>query len=279
MSSLLVGFDSAWTANNSGAIAALIRNDAGNFIEISSPQVVNYNQATMQIQTWQNQLNPTNTIIMLDQPTIVNNQVGQRPVENIVSSPVSLRYGGVQPANIGRTEMFGQNAPVWQFLNNFQGPGNPLNPLAIQNGTCVLETYPVLTLISLGWTLQDLHRPTGRLPKYNPKNRRNFSIQDWQFLCRMMLDVFRRFQLPNTTNYIDNLSLINRPTKQDQDCLDAYICLLVAVYFSLGVNNRMMVGNIESGYMVIPYNIQLFNEIVNRCEQTRRDPANWVHQF
>jgi predicted RNase H-like nuclease len=97
---------------------------------------------------WQEECRPTATIVLIDQPTIVNNPTGQRPVENIVSSPISRRYGGIQPANSGREEMFGAEAPIWPFLRRFGGPENPLKPVA---DTRVFETYPVLALIELGW--------------------------------------------------------------------------------------------------------------------------------
>ena len=73
---------------------------------------------------------PTATIVLLDQPTIVNNTTGQRPVENIVASAVSLRYGGMQPANTSKEEMFGTKAPMWKFLARFGGPADPLEPIA-----------------------------------------------------------------------------------------------------------------------------------------------------
>ncbi len=110
---LLVGFDSAWTPNNSGAIAAALCRDDGSLQEIEGPRAANYLQAEEMVERWQHQFAPTSTIILLDQPTIVPNSGGQRPVEGIVSSTVSLRLGGMQPASISRTEMFGPQAPVW----------------------------------------------------------------------------------------------------------------------------------------------------------------------
>ena len=42
---LLVGFDSAWTPGNSGAIAGLLQDDGGAFQEIDLPHVVDYAEA------------------------------------------------------------------------------------------------------------------------------------------------------------------------------------------------------------------------------------------
>jgi len=83
MTTLLVGFDSAWTPTNSGAIVGVLRADAGTFRELGSPQVVNYREAEDTIVAWQSQQKPEATIVLLDQPTIVNNASGQRPVENL----------------------------------------------------------------------------------------------------------------------------------------------------------------------------------------------------
>lgn len=76
---LLVGFDSAWTPGNSGAIAGLLVPSGGDFREIGPPQVVNYSEAEQLILDWQRQFRPKRTLVLLDQPTIVVNPTGQRP--------------------------------------------------------------------------------------------------------------------------------------------------------------------------------------------------------
>src|SRR5580704_14991165 len=116
MTILLVGFDSAWTPTNSGALVGVLQLDDGMFNELGPPQIVDYREAEPIILKWQAEHVPTATLVLLDQPTIVKNATGQQPVENLVGSPVSLRYGGMQPANTGKAEMFGEGAPVWPFL-------------------------------------------------------------------------------------------------------------------------------------------------------------------
>jgi predicted RNase H-like nuclease len=116
------------------------------------------------------------------------NAEGQRPVENIVASAVSLRYGGVQPASTERVDMFGVDAPVWRFLAQFGGPADPCaaDLFTASRATRVIETYPVLAAITLGWALEDA-RATGRLAKYNP-DRRTFTRADWKHLCGKAAD-------------------------------------------------------------------------------------------
>jgi len=143
--------------------------------------ITDFGDARRQIRDWQAKYSLGATLILLDQPTIVTNATGQRPVENLVASPVSLRFGGVQPANTGRSEMFGAEAPVWSFLRKFGGASDPRGRVV---ETLVVETYPVLALIALDWLLPD-SRASGRLPKYNPDRRSTFSIADWQHVCRL----------------------------------------------------------------------------------------------
>src|SRR6185295_8831374 len=130
MTTLLVGFDSAWTRTHRGALAGVLRLDDGSFRQLGPPQVADFPEAEVVILGWQAEHEPVATVILLDQPTIVGNEKGQRPVDNIVGSPVSLRYGGMQPANTGKANMFGTDAPVWPFLERFGGPADPLGPLA-----------------------------------------------------------------------------------------------------------------------------------------------------
>ena len=274
MSTLLIGFDSAWTAANSGAITGLVQCDGGNFLELGSPQSVDYRQAEEIILAWQGEIIPAVTVIMLDQPTIVTNAAGQRPVENIVGSPVSLRYGGVQPANTSKEEMFGASAPIWPFLRRFGGPANPLKPAS---NTWVFETYPVLAMIALEWTQLDV-RATGRLPKYNPERRKTFTAADWQHVCRLASAALNERGLTQTAGWIANVALKSSPRKSDQDCLDACLCLIVAIYFSEG-KDCLMVGNMQTGYMIVPCNNALCTELENRCRDTGRVPSHWVRVF
>ena len=71
MTALLIGFDSAWTAKNSGGLVGVLRSDSGTISELGPPGIVNYTQAQEAILDWQAELTPSATIVLLDQPTIV----------------------------------------------------------------------------------------------------------------------------------------------------------------------------------------------------------------
>ncbi len=274
MTSLLVGFDSAWTPTNAGALIGLLRANDGSFHELGLPQVVNYPEAESMILKWQAQYKPTATIVLLDQPTIVKNANGQRPVENLVGSPVSRRYGGTQPAYTLREEMFGEDAPVWHFLSRFGGPADPFEPLG---DTQVFETYPALVMIALDWMLPD-SRPAGRLPKYNPERKRTFSVSDWRHVCQLTTTAFRERGLVAVVKWLDDIARKTVPRKSDQDCLDACICLLAALYLA-ELRECLIVGNQDTGYIVVPYGKRLFEELTERCEQTGRASFEWIRPF
>ena len=271
---LLVGFDSAWTRNNRGAIIGVFRENDGTLRELEQPRVVNFTEASDAVSEWRNETRPDATIVLLDQPTIVTNAAGQRPVENIVASPVSLRYGGMQPANTSRAAMFGTEAPIWKFLERFGGAVTPFSPkVDVQ----VLETYPVLAVIALGWVLPD-KRKTGRLPKYNPKKRKNFSIDDWQHICERLSEEIIARQLSDLGAWISEVKAKQSPSKRDQDGLDACICLLVAMHLAES-KDCLMVGDTDTGYIVVPHGDNLRGELEERCRKTNRDPSLWVRTF
>jgi predicted RNase H-like nuclease len=271
MTTLLVGFDSAWTPNNSGALVGVLRLSEGTFRYLGAPQIAKYPEAENAIRKWQTEYVPRATIILLDQPTIVENAAGQRPVEKIVGSLVSRRHGGMQPANTSKGKMFGKEAPVWPFLAQFGGPADPLKPVA---GTRVFETYPVLAMIALDW----MQPKSRRLPKYNPRRKKTFSISDWKHVCERASDAFRDLGLMDLVRWINAAAQNPSPQKSDQDGLDACLCLLVALYLAEG-KDCLMVGDLGTGYIVVPYDDALREELDTRCKQIDLVPSKWVRAF
>jgi predicted RNase H-like nuclease len=162
--------------------------------------------------------------------------------------------------------MFGPVAPVWPFLTRFGLPQDPLRP---QLKSQVIETFPALACVALGWTLD----PEGALPKYNPR-RPGFSIADWRFVCERARTELQP-ALPGIGDWLHGAGEKPDPDKTDQDCLDACICLIVAMRL-VRQDAFMMVGNQHTGYMVVPFGEQLFAEVTLRCERTGRRPQEWV---
>ncbi len=275
MSKLLIGFDSAWTTANQGAVVGVIRHDNGEFQPLGLPFVANFDVAEQAIMAWQAAHTFERTIIFIDQPTIVMNANGQRPVEHIVASLVSRRYGGMQPANTGRLGMFDDGAPIWSFLDRFGGASDILS---CSRHTEIFETYPVLTIIAHGWILSDDRRPFGKLPKYNPIRRSTFRIDDWAYLCGKMSGVFKDRGVAAITDWIESIRFLPSPRKSDQDRLDACLCLLVAMDMAEG-EDCTVIGEQKSGYIVTSASEMMESELTKRCIQTKRDPTRWIRSL
>jgi predicted RNase H-like nuclease len=271
MGKLLIGFDSAWTAANQGAVVGVIQHDNGEFQPLGLPIVASFAAAEQAILTWQAEYAVERTIILIDQPTIVRNASGQRPVEHIVASLVGRRYGGMQPANTGRLGMF-HGAPIWPFLDRFGGPSDLLS---CSRHTEIFETYPVLTIIAQGWIQSDDLRPCGKLPKYNPIRRSTFRIDDWAYLCGKLSGFFRERGVAEVADWIESIRHLQSPRKSDQDGLDACLCLLVAMDMAVG-RCCMVTGQQESGYIVTSASEIIEIELTQRCIQTERDPTKWI---
>lgn len=275
MTTLLIGFDSAWTPRKRGAIVAALHREDGSFHDLGCPQLADFREAESAIRAWQDEHAPTSTLILLDQPTIVKNATGQRPVEHIACASVSARRGGMQPANTGRADMFGPDAPVWGFIAGFGGAADPLIPL--QPVGAVFETYPVLEVIALGYLREDA-RAKGRLPKYNPERKKTFRLEDWRYLCEKVSAMLRERGLGKTARWLDGIRNLDRPEKSDQDRLDACLCLLVALHLSER-NEGLMVGDRATGYIVVPHSLALQEELADRCATTSRPACDWIRTF
>jgi hypothetical protein len=52
-------------------------------------------------------------LVAVDQPTLVPNETGCRPVDRVAASVVGYIGGGVQPANRSKKLRFGETAPFW----------------------------------------------------------------------------------------------------------------------------------------------------------------------
>jgi len=52
MTTLLFGFDSAWTPTNSGALVGVLHRDDGTFHEFGPPRIADYGEAEAVILQW-----------------------------------------------------------------------------------------------------------------------------------------------------------------------------------------------------------------------------------
>ena len=251
-----VGFDSAWAGKAPGGIASVTFSQDC-LVETRPPEPAGFDHAAAIIE----ELKSTHhyVLVAIDQPTIVPNQTGSRPVDRVAASLVSRLRGGVQPANQGKTRsgrtiqsklrMFGPNAPIWQFLQRLEPVQNPPQSRSAVNGLHAIEVFPALALPALEPAILERKRAA----RYNPANRRRFSLPDWRLVALATSRHAASLHLDDLAKWARDLAELLEPTKTDQDCLEVAICLIVALQWRRAPRDRLTVlGDAQSGYMVSP---------------------------
>lgn len=246
----IIGFDSAWTDKVDGAIF-WVQCENDHILKSSRPQMVNFAQAGEIIID----LNASSdyTLIALDQPTVVPNLSGSRPVDRLAASVVSKLKGGVQPANQSKVSMFGPNAPIWTFLSKINATEHPFEARYAQSGVFLIEAFPALALPSLIPEIWERKRAA----KYNPANK-SFLINDWQLVLDGLLVQASQQRIPAVSSYLAEMLELDRPKKADQDKLDAMICLMIAWFWRYGQpSGSAVLGDQHQGYVVSPCSEQV----------------------
>lgn len=244
----IVGFDSAWTDNPKapGAIC-VIRLDGDGAHLYLAPRLAAFAEALDVIERERKEAQKC--LVALDQPTIVPNLTGSRPVDRVAGSLISWIGGGVQPASRSKKGMFDDGAPIWRFKQTLAATEEPELARAASSGLFLIEVFPALALAAIEGTF------CSRLaaPKYNPANRKRFKISDWQAVA----EAVRRFGMLNSLRHLDEWCLIaassEAPRKADQDKVDALICGLIGLHWLAAPRDQsVMIGDLESGYMIAP---------------------------
>lgn len=249
MATNLVGFDSAWVDHprRPGAICAVrIVRDRTIF---TPPTACGFDRAAAMVRDLHQ--DGDLTLIAIDQPTIVPNRHGMRPAERVVAGTISWSGGGLQPAYRAKTAMFGDDAPIWRFLDGLEALGgvdDPEGAATAAHGLFVMEVYPALALLGL----EPRFATRNGRPCYNPANRRRFKLDDWRDVCRVVAERSARLGLAALAEWCGDAGVIATPRKADQDGLDAAICALVARAWREDRNGCVMIGDRRTGYIVAP---------------------------
>lgn len=169
----IIGFDSAWANKTPGAICALSWGADGN-VDFTPPQRAYFQEALTFIRRQCDQCDIC--LVAVDQPTIVPNESGCRPVDRVAGSVVCYIGGGVQPACRMKKGIFDEHAPFWNFKAGLGAREWPETSRTAESGLFVIEAFPALALPGLNGAFY------GRLkgPKYNPANKKKFRFEDWQ---------------------------------------------------------------------------------------------------
>ena len=247
MREAFIGFDSAWTDNrrNPGAICAVILDDDQPPV-FHPPRLVTFDQAAEFV--LQTNCGCDYALIAIDQPTVVPNEHGMRPVERVAASLISKLKGGVQPARrsgLGAS-MFGDGAPIWRFLDCIGATQDPMAARGAASGVFVMEVFPALALPGMIPEIWE----RGHGAKYNPKARL-FKPSDWPLVCLGVEAHASATGRAEIARHAEGLAALPAPTKADQDKLDALICLLIGLgWRQLPAQDGLVLGDGDSGYIV-----------------------------
>ena len=267
MRETFVGFDSAWGDKKPGGIVRATFTD-GKLDRCDGPKPVRFDDAAKIVEELRS--DSDYMLIALDQPTLVPNPKGARPVERVAGALVSRLKGGVQPAYRGKP-VFGQDAPIWRFLDRIGACQDPLAARNARKGRYLIEVFPALALPALEPVIMKRRRAA----RYNPDNRKKFQPDDWKLVAKAVERDTEAFGLPQLSRWARSAAGCDKPRKCDQDLLDAVICLLVALRWRR-CSCVAMIGDLERGYMVTPVSAEthkiLCRAAKERCVSYTRRP-------
>ena len=172
---VISGFDSAWTDNTHqpGALSHIVMEAEDR--RLIAPSLATFHEALESLKSITD--DKETHLVALDQPTIVNNMTGARPVDRVAGSLLSSVKSGAQPASRSRIGMFDDSAPIWGFLDQLgypQLPWSVLEPKGVADSKALVEVFPALSLLGLVPALFD----RGLAARYNPSNRKKFDLGD-----------------------------------------------------------------------------------------------------
>ncbi|MFO1126149.1 MAG: DUF429 domain-containing protein [Methylocystis sp.] len=254
-----IGFDSAWTDNSAapGAICAVgIENDRP--VRFETPQLASFDQALCFIPKTRSEDDAT--LIALDQPTVIPNLTGMRPVDRVAASLISWLGGGVQPANRGKRGMFCDDSPIWRFKRELGSEENPEQARVATNGLYLMEVFPALALP----TLETGFYGRLRAPKYNPDRKKKFRTADWVRVAEAAARAAHMMGCKELAKWCNAAGQTDDPQKADQDKLDAVLCVLIAIYWRLRPREAsLLLGDPDKGYMVLPASREVREYVMN----------------
>lgn len=244
----VVGFDSAWTDNPKapGAICVLRVDAKGARLHVA-PTLTSFSEAAALIHA--ERLVVDKCVVALDQPTIVPNRSGSRPVDKVAGALISWVGGGVQPASRSKLGMFDDDAPIWRFKETINAIEDPEAARTASAGLFLMEVFPALALLAI----DNAYCQRLAAPKYNPANRRMFQLAHWQAVAETIRTFAALNAVEDMEPWCSKVSENVTPTKADQDKMDAIICGLIGLHWLLAPRTQsVFIGDMTNGYMVAP---------------------------
>lgn len=141
MQAVFTGFDSAWGADNTGAICDLVLLEDGSLHLTSEPARANWASALVRARQ---DIHADPHVWAIDQPLLVANLTGCRPVERDLASALMADFHcGAHSSNLGMPAWGAP--PVWNLRRVLDEKGYIHDPMGIPEATSgrfYFECYP-----------------------------------------------------------------------------------------------------------------------------------------
>ena len=222
MKEAFVGFDSAWAGKKNGAICYAVF-EGETPVEVGLPLASDFFDAARMIEKLQGECD-YEVLIAIDQPIIVPNASGPRPVDSVAKSFMGQLWSAAQYANRGESQikkdMFGDEAPVWKFISKI-GPSEFLGwttdrvenhdfvdfeaAMAATGQSRIIEVYPAMALPALESKFMQRRRSGRRYAaRYDPE-KANFCWDDWRLVCETVESYAAKFHLQSLSQWASEM--------------------------------------------------------------------------
>ena len=129
------------------------------------------------------------------------------------------------PPTSPRNQCSAQKRLSGHFLNRLNARENPSVARTADDGLYLIEVFPALALPALEPCILKRKRKAS----YNPDKKAKFSRSDWNLVTEAVRRHADTFNLAPLSRWANEKAKLDTPTKSDQDCLDAAICLIIAL--------------------------------------------------
>lgn len=248
MQAVFTGFDSAWGRTQNGSVCDLLL--VGNSLELpSEPKQVDWESA---LKRARQRLDVDLQVWAIDQPLLVSNIGGCRPVERDLARALMADFGCGAHSSNRTMAAFADDAPIWSLLRALELEGYLHRPMAVpdaKRSRFYFECYPHPAVIGLF----DLERILNY--KVHRKN-----LADWLLLIRLLRSLASAaLPIRNIEKFVPE----NLPqNKRNEDNLDALISAYTAAYWwRFGVQRSTMIGDLSTGYIVTPHSLRTLERL------------------
>lgn len=244
----LIGVDLAWRSqkNHTGVIAFRGGKAGATFLDIEE-DVHDLDGVVDFIKRCRTE----NTVVAVDAPLIIRNQTGRRPCEAAITERFGAAHAGCHPSNL---TLYPSPGGV-ELAARLEREGFSHIPSARskwrRGGCWFFEVYPHPAHVVLFGRRQIIKYKKG------PVASRRLGLEEFRREIKQRILRARQSLRPSdhlcALSDLDLKSLRGRQLKSYEDTLDAILCAYLAFHlWRWGWQRSELVGNLESGYIVVP---------------------------